>query len=88
MMNSALARQLAEKFANRVHSAPGKSIEQVVNESYELALSRPPTAREKQQMISFINAQAATYGGDKGVELAVTDYCQMMFCLNEFIFID
>ena len=40
-------------------------------------------------MVSFINTQAASYGGTgKAMDLAVVDYCQMMLCLNEFVFVD
>ena len=89
MMNSPLVRQLAEKFAKRICAVPNTSPDQLVSEAYALALSRPPTDTERQQMIGFINTQAASYGGtDKARELAVADYCQMMLCLNEFLFVD
>ncbi len=89
MMNSPLIRQLAEKFARRIRGGSAKTPEQIVEEAYALALSRPPTDVEKTQMVDFINAQAASYGdNDKALEMAVVDYCQMMFCLNEFVFVD
>ncbi len=89
MMNSSLARQLSEKFAKRIRGAAETTPEQIVEQAYTLALSRPPSAEEKAQMVGFINAQAASYGsaGD-AMDLAVADYCQMMLCLNEFIFVD
>jgi hypothetical protein len=89
MMNSPLARQLAEKFAKRIRAAPDVSPEQLVDQAYASALSRPPTESEKQRMIGFINTQAASYGGgDQGMDRAVADYCQLMLCLNEFVFVD
>ena len=89
MMNSPLARQLAEKFAKRVRPTPDTRTEQVVEQAYTLALSRPPSEAERQQMANFINTQAASYGdNNKAMELAVADYCQVMFCLNEFVFVD
>ena len=40
-------------------------------------------------MVDFINKQTASYGEDgKAMERAVADFCQLMLCLNEFIFID
>ena len=40
-------------------------------------------------MVSFIESQTTAYGGnDKAAELAAADFCQIVFCLNEFIFID
>ena len=89
MMNSPFVRRLAEKFAKRVRPLPDVPLEQVVNEAYALALSRPPRDAEKQRMVGFIQSQAASYGGDaQGQSRAVGDFCQLMFCLNEFIFID
>jgi hypothetical protein len=89
MMNSPLTRQLAEKFAKRIRSAPDVSPAQLVEQAYALALSRAPTDVEKEQMIGFINNQAAAYGGsESGMEMAVADFCQTIFCLNEFIFVD
>ena len=89
LMNSPLARQLAEKFAKRIQSAPSMSPEKVVDSAYAIALSRPPTDAERQQMADFIKKQAASYSADgKAMERAVADFCQLMFCLNEFIFID
>ncbi len=89
MMNSPLVRQLAEKFAQRIHAAPDVPLETAVGDAYALSLSRPPTETERQQMIGFIQAQTASYGGtDKAKQQAVADYCQMMLCLNEFIFVD
>jgi hypothetical protein len=88
-MNSPLARQLAEKFAKRIQPSSSMSPEKVVDSAYAIALSRPPTDAERQQMADFINKQTASYGEDgKAMERAVADFCQLMLCLNEFIFID
>ncbi|MDA1045455.1 MAG: DUF1549 and DUF1553 domain-containing protein [Verrucomicrobia bacterium] len=89
MMNSALARQLAEKFVTRIRPAADTPPDQVVEQAYALALSRPPTVAEKAQMVGFINGQTASYGGTgNAADLAVADFCQLMLCLNEFIFVD
>lgn len=89
MMNSPLARQLAEKFTKRLRTVPDTPPEQLVAQAYAIALSRPPSDLERAQMVDFIDRQTTAYGGgEKGMDLAVADYCQMMLCLNEFIFID
>jgi hypothetical protein len=89
MMNSPLIRQLAEKFSKRIRTVPSTSPEQLVAAAYALTLSRPPTESERHTMTDFINGQAASYGGtERAMELAVVDFCQLMFCLNEFIFVD
>ena len=89
MMNSPLVRQLAEKFAKRIRSAPDAAPEQMVEQAYKVALSRPPDDSERAEMLGFIITQAASYGGnDQAMELAMVDFCQMMLCSNEFIFVD
>lgn len=90
MMNSPFVRQLAEKFAKRIADEKATP-ESVVDQSYRLALSRPPNAAEKEQMVAFITNQMKAYGSGedrKAFDLAVADYCQLVLCLNEFIFID
>ena len=89
MMNSAFVRQLATKFAKRIRPEPTVELDQVVDQAYRIALSRPPTKDEKANMVTFINTQAKTYGDSKAAQqLAVTDFCQILLCLNEFIFVD
>jgi hypothetical protein len=89
LMNSPLTRQLAEKFAKRIYVSSETKTEQVVGKAYGIALSRGPTATEMKQMSDFIREQAASYGdSDNSMNLAVIDYCQIMLCLNEFLFID
>jgi hypothetical protein len=89
LMNSPLTRQLAEKFAKRIYPASETTTEQVVVQAYTLALSRTPTDSEMKYMSDFIADQAVSYGdSDKSMKQAVVDYCQLMLCLNEFLFID
>ncbi len=89
MMNSPLVRQLAEKFATRLGNSEEKSYEQLVQEAYMISMARPPSESEQQQMVAFIQSQAASYGADKAhKQRALADFCQLMFCLNEFVFVD
>ena len=89
LMNSPLTRQLAEKFAKRIYVSSETTTEQVVGKAYGIALSRAPSVAEMKQMSDFITVQAASYGdADNSLNLAVIDYCQIMLCLNEFLFID
>ena len=89
MMNSPLIRQYAEKLAARIRAEGNTSSESIVQAAYQLALSRPPAASELEQMTGFITAQAASYGTDSNaLNLAVADYCQLMLCLNEFVYFD
>jgi hypothetical protein len=79
-MNSPLVRGAAQKLAARVRSASeAESIEQ----AYLIALSRRPTDAERQRMSSFI----AGYG-TQAREQALVDFCHVLLCLNEFIYVD
>jgi len=89
MMNSPYVRELAEKFAQRIRPDDKVTIDEVVRRAYAHALARPPGPEEGQQMITFIQGQAKSYGSDaKAMNLAVADFCQTLMCLNEFIFVD
>ncbi len=89
MMNSPVIRQLAEEFSKRLQAGPGITVESQVSEAYQLALSRQATETEIAQMVGFINAQAASYGAaDATKQRALADFCQLVLCLNEFMFVD
>ena len=85
-MNSTLVRQSAEALASRV----GKS-EAPIAAAYQLALSRAPTQAENVAADSFIKSQAKAYldaGRKDGQRLALVDFCQSVFSLNEFIYLN
>ena len=89
MMNSPVIRQLAEKFSKRLQAGTGVTVESRVSEAYQLALSRQPTETEIAQMVGFVNSQAASYGAaDATKQRALADFCQLVLCLNEFMFVD
>ena len=89
MMNSTFVRGLAEAFAGRVRPDANTSLEQLVDAAYWTALSRAPADDEREQMLRLITEQAASYGNDgNATESAVVDFCQLMLCLNEFVYVD
>ncbi len=89
MMNSPLVRTWAEKFAARVRPNAEVATDEVIRDAYMIALSRPPTDQETEAMAAFIDSQAASYGdGEPAMQRAVGDFCQVMLCLNEFMFVD
>jgi len=71
---------------------PGHSADDpgaVVEAAYRIALSRPPTAQEQTQMVALIQQHIESYGDDeRAAKLATTDFCQLLLCLNEFVYID
>ena len=52
---------------------------------------RAPTADERTDGVAFIQAQTEVYrksGKSDARELALTDLCQTVMCLNEYIFVE
>ncbi len=88
MMNSHLVRQQAEKLARAVMPATTADVPSVVEKAYRVALGRLPTAAERTQMMTFVLRGADEGKGPKGLETATADFCQVLLCLNEFLYVD
>ena len=89
MMNSPFVRNIADKFAARISAEKDLTDEAIVDKAYWLALSRPPESDEASRMVGFLNSQAQSYGSDANAKkMALSDYCQIMLCLNEFVIVD
>ena len=89
MMNSPVVRQLAEKFAKRLPAAAEASVAERIEAAYRMALSRSPSESEAVEMKAFLANQVASYGGtEQAQQQALVDFCQLVFCLNEFVFVD
>ncbi len=89
LMNSPIVRQRAEQLARRVHAAPGDDLAGSIDQAFRLAFNRHATDAEKNKMVQFITRQAKTYGTDAAAtDKAVADFCQVLFCSNEFIYVD
>jgi len=89
MMNSPFVRNIADKFSARISSEKDLTNEAIVGKAYWLALSRPPENDEVTRMVGFLNSQTQSYGNDANAKkMALTDYCQIMLCLNEFVIVD
>jgi hypothetical protein len=83
-MNAPMVRTQAEKLAQRARAAGSEPID----EAYRIALGRRPSDSERDRMTAFIRRQAEGYGGTQGQDRALADFCQVLLCLNEFIYID
>ncbi|MEX0818538.1 MAG: DUF1549 and DUF1553 domain-containing protein, partial [Pirellulaceae bacterium] len=89
LMNSPLIRQMADKLAARVRKDGGAAPADIVEATFWIALARAPSDAERERMAAFINAQAASYGTDaNSMNVAIVDYCQLLLCLNEFVYVD
>jgi hypothetical protein len=77
LMNSGFAMNQAKLFAERLRKEAGTDAKAQVDRAYEIALSRKPTPRETDLALSFIKANPT----------GLVDFCQTIFNLNEFAYI-
>jgi cytochrome c553 len=87
MMNSRLVRQQAEKLAKVVRPTSVTDVPASVEKAYRTVLGRMPTSTERTRMTDFILRSVGTQG-EKGLETATADFCQVLLCLNEFLYVD
>lgn len=97
MLNDRFVRSVARDFADLLvtqtaGSVPAESeLPSIINDAFEAAFARLPTKRETKTSIQFIEAQskARTERSEQNPRIeALTDYCQSLFALNEFIYVD
>jgi hypothetical protein len=82
LMNNANMRRYAKSFAARI----GEGAD-AIDRAYRMAVGRPPSAEERSEGLAFLEQQAATYPAD-GASRALADFCQVLMCLNEFVYVD
>ncbi len=89
MMNSPFVRQQAEKLAARIKPAADKPLAHAVDGAYRIAFARSPTDSERQRMLLFIASQKTALGAvSADVDKALVEFCQVLLCLNEFVYVD
>ncbi len=86
LMNDAFARDQATRFADAVLAQAGDDAGAQVEHAFALALLREPTRDERARALEFVRRAAERQGGD--AKRALVDLCQVMFNLNEFVYVD
>ena len=99
LMNGPQVRAWAEAFARRLTPAATpanaaaptatEALSTLIARAYQLALARSPSAEESTAAAAFIGAQAASYTAEKTANpqfVALADFCQVIFGLNEFAY--
>jgi mono/diheme cytochrome c family protein len=87
MMNNPQVRSWARAFGKRIGEA--KTPPAATRRAYRLALSRNATPDELAQGVAFVKAQESSYAGKADArELALADFCQVVMCLNEFMYVE
>jgi hypothetical protein len=94
MMNSPLVRSAAEDLAKRARTTLGLAPtaaagEATIDYCFTAALSRQPSKTEREKFATLLAAREQAAGGDAaGRQAALADVCHLMFCLNEFVYVD
>ncbi len=89
MLNSPFVRQQAEKLAARIKPAADKPLTEAIDNGYRIAFGRLPNDAERQRMLAFIDAQKTLLAAaPNAVDQALTEFCQVLLCLNEFVYVD
>lgn len=83
MMNSPLVRQQADRLAQRVRPKSAAGLPAAIGQAYRHALGRAPSVAETERATRFVLQQ-----GDKGRDAALADFCQVLLCSNEFLYVD
>ena len=89
LMNNPHVREASRQFALRLLAPAKNSLEDAVRLGYVTAISRPPTIEEMTKAVTFLKQQKTSYVGrdpNGGLSQALVDFCQVLFCLNEFVY--
>ncbi|MCA8997687.1 MAG: DUF1553 domain-containing protein, partial [Planctomycetaceae bacterium] len=87
-MNSPQGRQYAQAFAGRL---PTDDPPAAVEMAYQIAFGRPPSTTEKSLSLEFLEAQRKLHDAEGGAgpsRLALTDLCQTLMSMNEFVYVE
>ena len=89
LMNNKQVREYAHGLAKRTAPSDGDSLEQAIKRAYEIGLAREPDRDETAEGLAFVQRQMVSYGQKPDARhLALTDFCQVMMCLNEFVYVE
>ncbi len=91
LLNGPQIREWAEAFAQRVEgdSVAKQGPRESIVRAYAWALGREPSAAESSAAERFIARQSASYQAESrpsATRLALVDFCQVLFGLNEFAY--
>ena len=90
-MNNPHVRSWAQALGKQLLPAAEKSTADAVKQGYLIAVAREPDANELAATTAFIDHQTASYtaaGKADARALALADFAQVLFSLNEFIYVD
>jgi hypothetical protein len=95
LLNDQFVRAVATELADRLLQESGSEPVLWIDRGFQLALSRSPSEQERAAAIEFVSTQIQQRRGrdpqaadDQVRRLALADFCQVLFGLNEFIYVD
>ena len=92
-MNNPQVRLYAHNFAKKLLPEYEKSPAEAVKQGYLTAISRQPDDGELADAVAFLEAQQKSHAAvpekqSQAAELALADFCQVLFGLNEFVYVE
>ena len=88
MLTAPLVRSAAEGLAKKVSGATAAAEPAaVIDACFMAALARHPTAAEREKFTALLASRAAA-ADPAARQTAVADISQLIFCLNEFVYVD
>src|SRR5262249_52950650 len=82
LLNHPFALEQARALAKRILDGPADT-RQSIERTYVLVYGRPPTEKEAQIGLEFLQQTTA---GASAAEPAWHEYCQVLLCANEFVY--
>ncbi len=88
LLNNEFALLQADRFAKRVRDEAGASAQEQITHAYRLAISREPSAVELEQNLEFLARQRDYHHKQQDPAFAaLTDLCDVLINLNEFVYV-
>jgi hypothetical protein len=88
MLNNEFVLLQSKYFAERVKKATGNDPMEEIRQAYRIALSRDPSAKEMAESRQFLEKQRAHHSAKPDPAIAaLTDLCNVMVNLNEFVYV-
>jgi len=94
MLNAPLVRSAADGLAARALAAAAAAPAEAATPAaidyvFRAALARPPRDAELERFTALLAARDQAAGGNAAArQAALADVCQLLFCLNEFVYVD
>ncbi|MCS7045591.1 MAG: DUF1553 domain-containing protein, partial [Gemmataceae bacterium] len=85
LLNNPRVREAAHGLAARLGQAP---LPDAVQAAYRITLARPASADELADALAFIHQQTESYAAGDRRARALADFCQVLLCLNEFVYVE